>query len=319
MAHKINGDLVVLGAFKNLKPEVLATEPTLGELGTAPRIWVNGSGALRLFNGTAIETLGGATAFNYLLAQDLDAGNHKITNLAAPVSGTDAVRKIDLDQALTGLDFQPDINGLESSFGSMGGRFIYEDGTKFTKVGFETVAAGDIVVVGGDGAITAIAYDISAHGDGALVWDQTRAIWLRLASGVWGEFGGLSGVTATSGLQKTGSDVSLKLADASLVVDASGVKVGDLSGTYALKTNFDNFVARIEASYFNYHPVSAGTTITVTHNFGNKYPMVQVVDDADDTVMAVDQIKFVDTNTLTITLAVAGTPRVIVQGLKAAV
>lgn len=404
MAHKINGSLNVLGQILNLKPEVLAVDPVGGALGTAPRLWVNStSGLLKFFNGTTTIGLGDtsglvsteqlATALvPYAQTADVTSAiSDAVAGLASEQDVTDAVANLvstatmtnAIENAIAGLDFQTDVVGLESEFAGVAGRYIYEDGTEFaTGV---SASAGDIVVVDASGVIVSVAYDVSTAGAGALVWSTTAVKWLRWNGSDWSIFGGLSGVTADNGIQKSGDTLSIKLDGATLVVGPNGLKVGDLSATYtttaALATAIANFVtdtemsdaiaaavlglatsqsvteavaglavatevteeiaaavlglgtaaaitavddkvaaltARIEASEFQFTPQEAGTTITVTHNFGNKYPIVQVVD-TDDTVIGVDEIKFVDVNSLTVKLAVAGTPKVIVQGLKAAV
>lgn len=239
-----------------------------------------------------------------------------VSGLATTGSVTNAIQN-----ALAGLDFQADVLGFDTDFAGVAGRYIFQTGAGWSNTA--AGAAGDIVDVSAGGMMTALDYDVSVKGPGALVWNRKTSTWLRWDGATWAEFGGLTGVTAGLGLDKTGEEISVKLDGTSLVVGANGLKVGDLSAIYApassvadVADSVSALTARIEASYFEFDPVSAGTTITVTHNFGNKYPQVQVVD-TDDTLIGVEEIKFVDANTLTITLAVAGQPKVIVQGLKA--
>lgn len=370
MAHKINGSLQVLGQILNLKPELFATDPTGGALGTAPRIWANSTdGMLKFFNGTTTVALGDtdgvtsgelATALApYAETADVTSAiATAVTGLASEQDVTDAVANLvsttsmtnAIENALAGLDFQSDVVGLETDFVDQAGRYVYVDGSTFaTGV---AAAAGDIVSVDAGGVIVSVDYDVSVQGAGALVWNTTGVQWLRWNGSNWAEFGGLTGVSAGNGITKTGEEISIKLDGVSLTVGVNGLKVGDLSATYATVTaltaaiadfvtesemttaigtavsglatvasvtavddKVDALVARIEASEFQFTPQAAGTVLTVEHNFGNKYPQVQVVD-TDDTVIGVDEIKFVDVNTLTVTLAVAGQPKVIVQGLK---
>lgn len=301
-----------------------------------------------------------------------------------------------IDNAIAGLDFQADVLGLESDFVDVAGRYIYVDGSKFTTG--VAASVNDIVEVSATGEVLSVAYDVSAAGPGALAYNRAEQAFYRWNDTNWSEFGGLTAITNGNGLDKSGDVISVKAADATIVVDANGVKVGDLSAVYvtpaalttatagfatdaeltaavadlvsetaltaavadlatkaevtaavadlvsdtelttaldlyllktdvpeggdvsalATKEELAAVVTRIEASEFQFTPQEAGTTIEVVHNFGNKYPIVQVVD-TDDTVIGVDEIKFVDVNTLTVKLAVAGTPKVIVQGLKAIV
>lgn len=404
---KVNGDLLVQGFHLNLKPEQLANDPTLQDLGNVPRIWGNSTdGKLKYHNGTKILDLTelGLTADDladalqpYLKTADLPApvdisGLALKTELATAIQPlatktelttatanlvSTSVMQGAIDNAIAGLDFQADVLGVEADFAGVAGRYIYTDGSKFTTG--VSASANDIVAVSTTGQITSVAYDVSAAGEGALSWNQTAKTFYRWNGTDWSVFGGLTGFTAGNGLDKSGDVVFVKPANASIVVDASGVKVGDLSGTYvtpaALATELNAYatdaelssavanlvsettlsseladyvktadlpapvdisglatktalgvvddkvtalVARIEASEFQFTPQAAGTTITVNHNFGNKYPIVQVVD-TDDTVIGVEEVKFVDVNNLTVKLAVAGTPKVIVQGLKAVV
>ena len=247
-----------------------------------------------------------------------------------------------IDNALAGLDFQSDVLGLETDFVNVAGRYIYVDGSLFTTG--VPAAVNDIVEVSDTGEVLSVAYGVATAGPGALVYNRAVKSFFRWDDTAWSDFGGLTAITNGNGLDKSGDVFSVKAADSSIVVDATGVKVGDLSATYvtpaaqaialadyatdaeltaavadlATKTELAAVVARIEASEFQFTPQEAGTTIEVVHNFGNKYPIVQVVD-TDDTVIGVDEVKFVDVNTLTVKLSVAGTPKVIVQGLKALV
>lgn len=138
-------------------------------------------------------------------------GTSTVKNLTAPTESGDAVRKIDLDNAVAGIakDYQADILGLESDFVDAPGRYIYVDGSKFaTGV---AAAAGDIVVVDAVGEITVLAYDVSVEGPGALVWNRKAEGWYQWNGTVWSSFGGLSGVNAGVGLSKSGNTISVQL------------------------------------------------------------------------------------------------------------
>lgn len=138
-------------------------------------------------------------------------GTSTVKNLAAPVDDTDAVRLVDLETRLAGLDFQGDVVGTEDDYVDQAGRYIYVDGATFIEGAF-TPNAGDIVVVNAAGEIQEIAYDISVSGEnGALVWNITDGVWMNLVAGVWSAFGGLSGVTAGTGLEKSGNTISVRL------------------------------------------------------------------------------------------------------------
>lgn len=138
-------------------------------------------------------------------------GTSTVKNLAAPIDTGDAVRKIDLDNAIANIakDYQADVLGTEADFVDVAGRYIYVDGSKFTTG--VAASAGDIVVVDATGAVTVLAYDVSVEGPGALAWNRNTQVWNQFNGTVWSEFGGLSGVNAGVGLAKDGNTISVKL------------------------------------------------------------------------------------------------------------
>lgn len=141
-------------------------------------------------------------------------GTSTVKNLAAPVDSTDAVRKIDLENAVAGLDFQADVLGNEADFvsgTSVAGRYILGDGSKFTGASAKGAAAGDIVEVDATGAVTKLDYDVSVAGPGAMTWNRNSSVWYQWNGTAWSVFGGLSGVTAGTGLLKDGNTLSVKL------------------------------------------------------------------------------------------------------------
>ena len=72
---------------------------------------------------------------------------------------------------------------------------------------------------------------------------------------------------------------------------------------------------RVNASTFVYNGSTAQLSHTVTHNLGQKYCQVTVVDSADKVILA-DSIQFVDSNSLTVDFSSAITCRVIVTAVK---
>lgn len=233
MAANINGSLRVAGQVLNLKPENLAADPTGGGL-VESRLWYNTvTKALKFYNGTAVASVGDVTsdALTAALvpyAQTTDVNSAITTAIADLVSGTEMQNAI--DNALAGLDFQADVLGLETDYVATPGRYIYVDGSLFTSG--VAAAAGDIVTVDAAGVILSVAYDVSVAGPGALTWNRDGAQWLRWNGTDWAEFGGLTGVTAGDGIEKTGDVIAVKASNASIVVAAGGISVGDLSATY---------------------------------------------------------------------------------------
>lgn len=257
------------------------------------------------------------------------------TEISTAVSGLASTTSVNnaIANALSGLDFQSDVLGLETDFAGVAGRYIYVDGTTFA-TGVAAVA-NDIVVVDAAGVITENAYDVSAAGPGALVWNRDATMFLRWNGTTWAEFGGLTGFTAGDGIEKTGDVVSVKAEDATILVGANGVKVGDLSATYvtpaaqttaintavsglATDSDLTALETRVSASFFPFDSgATSATSHTVTHNLGYRWPIVQVVDKATNKVIIPDDVSFTDANELVVTLGVAATVLVQVSWLKA--
>lgn len=156
------------------------------------------------------------------------------------------------------------------------------------------------------------------------------------------------GAVASNGLTGgNGVAVSVLAADASLTVDATGVKLNEThtDGIYArqdgadftgavtvqaptanahpatklyvdtkesaLQTEIDNLNQRVSDGYFVFDgTAAAASTHTVPHGIGQKYVSVTVVDEFDE-VVGVDGITFVDNNTLTVSVLPASKIRVI--------
>lgn len=151
-----------------------------------------------------------------------------------------------------------------------------------------------------------------------------------------------------------GTALTVKLDGTSLVKSASGVAVGDLSGTYlkldtastitaqvavpaptadasianklyvdtADTANADAVAAlatRVDAGLFVFDGTvgAAQDTYSINHALGNKYAAVSVYDEADSLIMP-DTVTLTDANNLVVTLAVAQKVRVVINGKKAA-
>jgi hypothetical protein len=267
MSHKINGSLLVLGQLLNLKPEALAADPLIGTLGNEPRVWANTTdGMLKFFNGTEITDLGASDGITdtelttalvpYAKTADVNSAiSTAVAGLASDADVTAAVANLvsttalnnAIDNALAGLDFQSDVLGFDTDFAGVAGRYIFLTGAGWTNTA--AAGVGDIVEVSSAGLMTAVAYDVSAAGPGALVWDRATSEWLRWDGSNWASFGGLTGVSAGNGISKNGDEISIKLDGATLTVGANGLKVGDLSAVYATLASISDFVtaAQVDA------------------------------------------------------------------------
>lgn len=148
----------------------------------------------------------------------LSMSGNVISGVGAPVNPTDALRKVDLDTAMSGLDFQPDVLARQTDVTldpgvtpTEGDRYIIGDiaalNANFGTI--EGIGNGDIVEYT-DGAF-AIAYDASVFGEGALTWNRGKDTFQFYNGTVWSDFGGLAGVTAGHGLAKDGNNIYVNM------------------------------------------------------------------------------------------------------------
>ena len=183
------------------------------------------------------------------LLANLDANGNKLTNLASGSAAGDAVNFSQLQNALSGLDFQPDVNnfvanatttapGVGLPAAATGQRYILASGTGSLNVAWGTITGvGNNDIVQYNGTSWVVAYDVSVQGDGALVWNKSALYFMRYDGTVWAEFGGLAGITAGNGLIKTGNTLDLNFAELSAVAIATGDELvfGDVSDTDIVK------------------------------------------------------------------------------------
>lgn len=174
------------------------------------------------------------------LGGDIAAQGHVITGLGAPVQPTDAARKIDIEQALAGINWQQDVAGIQVDDTLVpellaGKRYIITDTTKLNAAFGAIVGLGnnDVVEYNVEASAFAIAFDASADdADGALAWNAATEQYVRLVNGVWGSFGGLSNINAGVGLGTDGGilHVLLGAGIAQLPTNEVGVDLHTQSG-----------------------------------------------------------------------------------------
>jgi hypothetical protein len=179
---------------------------------------------------------------------DLDINGNKLLNLAAGTAAGHAVEFTQFQNALSGLDFQRDVNavvldgatefpGTGLPAAASGQRYIVVD-TSAMDAAWGTIAGlGDNDIIEYDGADWNVAYDVSVQGAGALVWDKDAATFVRWDGTTWAEFGGLAGVTAGNGLEKSGNVLFLNFNELAGVAVASGDEFafGDVSDSNIVK------------------------------------------------------------------------------------
>lgn len=151
------------------------------------------------------------------MSGNLAMGGNIISGLGAPINANDALRKIDMETALAGLDFQPDVNArqadatLDVTGAVEGDRYIIGNASDL-HASFGTIAGvenGDIVEY--DGSEFVVVYDVSASGEGAITWNRDKDTFQFFNGTVWADFGGLAGVTAGIGLEKDGNNIYVNM------------------------------------------------------------------------------------------------------------
>lgn len=157
--------------------------------------------------------------------------------------------------------------------------------------------------------------------------------FFRAADGTLKEMGvaGASEPLAGDGVVVSGMTVSIASTSGTLVpgvgtldlAPALATKINDTAATVATQTTLINTIgsslntemADRKAGYFLYTSGAAATSHTVTHNIGQKYPTITVINSADAMIFP-DSVQFVDANSLTVTFNTAITCKVAVSGTK---
>ena len=274
-------------------------------------------GALSASDKTKLNNATASSTANTLVLRDANG----TFSIGAPTSASHPATKSYVDSALSGLDFQKDILNIQvdatlnpGSSPTTGDRYILTNtGALHANFGsISGVANNDIVEYNGSAFV--VAYDVSAQGEGALVWNRNDNKWYRWDGTSWDEFGGLSGVTAGAGLTKTGNQLDIVSANAGITVNADNiqlnvdnstveigggaVRVKDAGITFAkiasgvwgssLDTtgsvvNVKNYTAvtgttvgRVFVSAST--SIGSGSPVTFTHNLGVQRYSVQVIE-----------------------------------------
>lgn len=184
------------------------------------------------------------------LTANLSAGNFGISNLAAPVNPTDAARKIDIENALSGMNWKEDIDALQTDAVLQpqkveGKRYVLTD-VKNLHADFGTIegVADNAIVQYVTDKFVVVFAPTEDRAEGAIAWNTATNQYVRFDGTAWSTFGGMASVTAGAGLSQSGNQISvdlndagglgldaegitLKLDGATLALSASGVKVAD--------------------------------------------------------------------------------------------
>lgn len=184
------------------------------------------------------------------LTADLSAGNFGISNLAAPVNPTDAARKVDIENALSGMNWKEDIDALQADDVLQpqkvdGKRYVLTNVASL-HADFGTIdgAVNNVIVEYATDEFVVVFSPAEDRAEGAIAWNSATNQYVRFDGTSWSTFGGMASVTAGAGLTQNGNEISVdldaagglltnaegvavKLDGATLAASASGVKVSD--------------------------------------------------------------------------------------------
>ena len=180
---------------------------------------------------------------------DLNFGSeYTATGLRKPSEPTDAVRLIDLDNLKADLDFQADVQHVQRDGSLVDEEWPVVAGAPIRVIVtdlasldasfgvIEGLAENDIIVKTAEGYV--VAYAVSEHGAGVLTWATDLGKWLKYDGTEWNEHGGLSGVTAASGLGKEDNTIFVRYG-AGTKASASGKIAVSLKTEGCLQTVFE--------------------------------------------------------------------------------
>jgi hypothetical protein len=240
------------------------------------------------------------------------SGVSRLVNVPTPVSAGDVVTKSFMDdqinKALLGFDFQRDVKGIQADDTLNPGTPAVGDRYIITNISSLHASFGSISGLGANdiveynGSEFTVVFDVSTKEDGVLIFNQADDQYYKYVAGNW-SYGGMSVVTAGSGLEDTGGTFNVKYDNVTIGLNASGQLEVKASGTSTRKYSA---------------PIGDGvaTNITVNHNLGSQDVIVQVVDAVSYATVNADVAR-PDGNTVSLSFAIAPTAnqyKVIVVG-----
>lgn len=252
---------------------------------------------------------------------DINVNSRKITGLATPVSGTDAANKQYVDDAVAGFSWKEsarvrvDTNVTTTSPGASLDGVTMATNDRVLLTGQSTGSQNGLWIWNGAASAmtrpTDFDSDADASGAAIMITEGTSAsqqwvlttdspITIGTTSLTWVQFGGGASYTAGNGLTLTSTDFN--------VGAGTGISVG--ADTVSIDT------AVVVRKYAVTVGNGALTSIPITHSLGTKDVTYSVRQVSDDAFVDCDAVA-TDTNTLTLTFAVAPTTnslRVTVHG-----
>lgn len=268
----------------------------IGAAGVTNAMLVNSSISLNGDTGTGSVDLGATLAFD----------GDSVTGIATSVAGnTVTISASDASTSAKGVA-QFDSGDFDVAAGVVSIKAAGVDNAQlaFSDITFTGTTGSDIVALGGSlsiegGAGGEVSTDVAAGVVAISVRDATSSL-KGIASFDSADFNVVNGAVS---------------AVAKALDDLSDVAITTAAGGDTLIHNGTEFVNR--KVYFLYTGGTASTSHTVTHNLGQKYCNVTVVDSTDEVIIP-QSITFDGANGLTVTFTSAITCKVIVMGVNAA-
>lgn len=160
--------------------------------------------------------LGGKlNAANGQLTGDLDANGNTVANLAAPANPNDAARKIDIENAIAGIDWLHDSDAIQQD-GTLdpelvaGKQYLILAADQINPNFGSITGLVDNMIVRYDGTAFKIVFDpTDSEAGGAVTWIKDIKEYRRFDGTVWTTFGGASEFNAGDGLNKSGNVVNV--------------------------------------------------------------------------------------------------------------
>lgn len=170
------------------------------------------------------------------LTGDLDANGNTVANLAAPVNANDAARKIDIDNAIAGIDWLQDSDAIQQD-GTLDPELVA--GKQYLILAADQINPNfgsitdlvDNMIVRYDGTKFVIVFDpTDSEAGGAVTWVKAIKEYRRFDGTQWTTFGGASEFNAGAGLEKSGNVVNVKVGAGVQIIDNAVTAKLDASG-----------------------------------------------------------------------------------------
>ncbi|QYW03063.1 hypothetical protein pEaSNUABM13_00104 [Erwinia phage pEa_SNUABM_13] len=158
-----------------------------------------------------------------VLTGDLNADGNTITNLAAPANANDAARKIDIDNAIAGIDWLHDSDDIQTD-GTLDP--VLENGKQYIILDADTVNPNfgtisglvDNAIVRYNGTAFVVVFNpADSEAGGAVTWVKSIKEYRRFDATQWTTFGGASDFNPGNGLEKVSNVVN--------VVTGAGIEI----------------------------------------------------------------------------------------------